>query len=62
MTPGNIPASANPRRALTAYMPPLFDTGTWQSKAIPHEIMIRDCHVLGENRLSTRLDGASNTM
>jgi hypothetical protein len=43
-------------------MPSLFFTGTWQSKAMPHMIMILDCQVLGLNLFRSKFEGASNTM
>lgn len=51
-----------PSKKRTEKMPALFVTGTWQMVAIPQEIMILDCQVLGLKYLSSRFEGASNTM
>ncbi|PNY21246.1 hypothetical protein TCAP_07258, partial [Tolypocladium capitatum] len=52
----------NPRRNRAVYKPSLLVMPTCPSRTAPQEIMILDCHALGLNLFSTRLEGASNTM
>jgi hypothetical protein len=51
-----------PSKNRVVYNPPLFFTAALHMRAIPQLIIILDCHFEGENLLSSRFEGASNTI
>ena len=51
-----------PNKNRVVNRPPLFLTAALHMRTAPQVSIILDCHFEGENLLSSKLEGASNTM